>query len=416
MTILETTTLLVAAADVSYTDPISGTFTATELEVASTAAMFYLLDGSTIYSGKVRITEGLFDEQARIIEVVDATHVIVEQLVNTVSYTTLAEITSYGYDGTPGTPELAKNSISLYMYPSLDRADQGVNKTRDDVKALNTEIEVSTLYLKNLSQGLILKSSSVLSQIRIVGTSTCPILFGRDDNFFIEDAVKTLDVSSVGDNQFVDIYIQEETGDTPVVDGTLPILLVGKASGITPFTTSAVTNQYLVGCVYIQNSYIIGLYSLETPNVSTSNEFVYHNTPFNFAIGSAVTTYITQDSRTFYIPTFVTSIASLSINGQIESGVEAADEVNIDIGLSINDAASVTYSRYRESPLAVNTKIWRRNFCIRGYLSLAPGLNYIKLAGRANADLVGTGKSFLINTLEASIEVKDSNYVNDSEA
>ena len=417
MTTLKTTTALTAAADGSYTDPISGTFTATLLTVADTSAFFYKVDSGLTYSGKISITEGVLAETARIIEVVNSTQAWVEQLVNTVSYTTEALVTPLGYDGTPGVPELAKNSIGMYLYPSKYRADQGINCDRDDIKTLNDSITLGNVFTRNISQGCVLQSSSTAGYVEVVGTSGTPIIFGRGGNLFIEDATKSLNVAGVTSiNGFVDIYLQNDSGDTPVVTGSYPIKLVGKFSADTPFTTSASVGQYLIGCCYIYNGTIIGIYSKETAYLPCVNTFAWTDTPLNFTFSG--TTYTMASTQTIYIPTFETSIISVNANGCINSdAVAAADEINLDIGLSLNNAAAVDIENFREAPLAVTTKAWRNNFSIHGNYAVSAGLNYFRIAGKKDSGLVGTGKNYYtITRMTARFETYSTKYISNAEA
>lgn len=420
MATLITTTGLVTATDILYDEPTTGTFPATRLVVGDTSGMFFFDDSGTLYTGSIRITEALFDETVRILYVESATDVVVEQLTNTASYTTAAYVKAYGYDGTPGVAETAAGAIDYEMYPSIDKAAQGVNKTRDDIKTLNDSINVASIFIRNISQGCILQTDLVsLSTIKIVGTTTTPVIFGRETNLFLEDAEKSLDLTTVTTDGFVDIYINEDTGDTPVQSGTLPIELVGKDAGTTPFSTAAIADQYLIGCAYIYDSVIIGLYSLETPNVPTITSMSWTDVAFGFKFSGTEFTYNTN--RVMYIPAFVDSIMQFDINGQLYTdGTAVAVEVNSQVGIKLNDDAITKYAPNRVSPLATNTKIWRGDFSLVDSVALTAGLNTVMIAGRigsatTDADYSGIGKTFNLDRLTCIYRVYGNSYIYNSE-
>jgi hypothetical protein len=412
---MKTIQSLITATDISHPDVVSGDFTATQLTMLDTSAFLY--DTTTVTkTGSVRIREGAYDETVRVIQVVNSTTVVVEQLINTASYTTNALITPLAYDGTPGLGELAKNSATTYLYPSLIRADQGINCDREDLKELNDNITLGSIYFKNMSQGIILKvSSSSVSTVQLQGTPETPLIYGRESNLFLEDAVKSLDLLTVSvADGFIDIYVQQDNTDTPMVTGTLPMKLVGKYSGLLPDTTSAIANQYLIAHAYLYQSTIIGIHNLETPNVPLTNSFKYTSNPFNFSFSA--TSFELKAEKPMCIPVFVDSIITIDLAGTISSDTAAADEINFDLGLSLDATAATAVLFVRESPMAVTTKVWKGNWSISTNLSASPGLNIIYLAGMVNDGLVGTGKTyFLINRAVGKYKVHDSKFIFNSE-
>lgn len=204
----------------------------------------------------------------------------------------------------------------------------------------------------NYSKGLIIKKDTGNEYtVKIEASASNKIIFAKTPDIFIEDANKTLNVSTVGNNQFVDIYIENDTGDTPVIQGTYPIKLVGKASGTIAYSTSASAGQYLIGSVYIKNTKIIGVNSLEI-----GNTFNYHNAiwgtedPFSFTINS---TSITYSTKCCYIPVFIPSSISYRIETQNVS-VTGGSRWNFDIFVKKDTVAS-HYIGERLQPLVPDT-------------------------------------------------------------
>lgn len=251
---------------------------------------------------------------------------------------------------------LALFSLAFLELGEVDRAKKIIdfidNTLRHDgnrgfnwVAALSGGSLMSSI-LYQYSQGLVLQVDSTYQNvIEIAPSIVRPAIFSSQYNVFIEDAIKSLDITTIGNNQFIDIYITEDTLDTPAIANTKPIKLVGKASGSTPYSTTPNSGQFLIGCVYIKNSIIIGVDSLETPNATVDYRAYWGVAePFNFLIDSTTAAY---SSNEIYVPVFKNSHAHFVIETQCTPD-GAGSAWNFDIYVKNQDALS-HYVRVRQT-------------------------------------------------------------------
>lgn len=173
----------------------------------------------------------------------------------------------------------------------------------------------------NYSKGVILQKEGT-SSIKLAASSSEKIVFSKGSSIYIEDSTKTLNVASVSNNTFVDIYIEEDTSDSPIVLGTLPIKLVGKSSGGSAYNTSPGAGQHLIGSVYIKNSVIIGTHSLETIDKANYHYAVWGNTDlFDYEISSTTASYST---KCCYVPVFIDSNIYFNVSTHLYSSTSGA--------------------------------------------------------------------------------------------
>lgn len=407
MATIQSTVNLVSATDISYTDPSTGSFTATRLEVSDTTGAFYQVLSLLIYSGQIYIEEGVLNDTARIIEVEDSTHIVVEQLVNTASYTVLAQVTYQGYDGTADTGELAKNSVGLLLYPSMDKASQGVNIDRMDIKVINDSLNLSQIVFQNLSQGCILRAdTSNDGYVKLIGTNDRKIVYANAGDLFLENAACTLDVATVGDNQFIDIYI-EDSGGTPILSGTKRIELVGKASGLYPNTTSATTGQYLIANVYIYNGKIIGIYNYETINAEIKCPIGWSNSNFNIS----GTSYTYFANKLIYLPVFVTSDIYFNLTCSLATGNDTADALNFYIGMVYDNTTSCFESIQRKGVMATSTNVLYETFPIAGKIAACTaGLHTLMIGGKIGTTDADPKATISVSNLAGCVSIVPNEF------
>lgn len=220
--------------------------------------------------------------------------------------------------------------------------------------------------------------------IHLYGHPDALIAYKNGEYLFVEDATKSLDVLGVGDNQFIDIYIEEDTLDTPVIPTTKPIKMIGKAGGLKPYNnTSASAGQFIVGSVYIKNGKIIGVHVLATPDRDNYLMAMWPNSdPFEFLINSSTLAYSTKE---IYIPVFVPSTVEYEINTQLTtSGSGVA--WNFDIYLKNNLVLS-HYIRSRLPTLATSSNAGRLSVnLIKKDSVTESGLYTYQLGGKLNTD------------------------------
>jgi hypothetical protein len=132
ISIKSTQQLTAVPAAVSESEPTTGTFTATRLQVADTTP--------AIEGGKVKLAEGATSEEAIIIRVISSTQLVVEELVN--SYTTAAVVTFLGRTN-PGDPlgqTIVKNAVAKAVNGSKNKAEVFWNNLALDIYNLATNI------------------------------------------------------------------------------------------------------------------------------------------------------------------------------------------------------------------------------------------------------------------------------------
>lgn len=234
----------------------------------------------------------------------------------------------------------------------------------------------------NYSKNNILKPGSNEYSVRIEASPANMSIFTKNSSVFLEDAYKSLDVSTVGNNQFIDIYIEEDTGDSSVVSGTKPIKLIGKAAGSTAYSTSPSTGQYLVGCAYIKDSKIIGIHSLESPQTFNYHYAVWGSSdPYSFTL----TTTLAYSSKAIYVPVFIPSSISYRVETQVTTSGDGL-AWNYDIYMK-RDSSVTHYIRERVPPLSPATNSGRTTRVMVDMETNTPsGLYTYVFGGKLNTD------------------------------
>jgi hypothetical protein len=397
-----TTTVVSITATYAYSDVPSGTFNCSILEVDDVTAAFYQLDGSDIRSGSVYIDDGTSNETIRIIEV-DGSDIYVEELVN--SYTASDSIVRFlGFDDASDTGVLAKNSSGLYLYPSRNKADQGINKDRYDIYTLNLEANDVQLPLYAMSrQCLIKRDLDNAGIIYIEGSTDAPILYARENRVFIEDNTKTLNLSSEDDG-FYAIYIQEDDSDTPVIEGTYPAELFHKAV-LTPLDTLTYSSKYCIGWVYVYSGNIIGVHNLENDLKPVTYSYVDHNFEYEFGDEN----YTFNMEKTLFVPVFFDSVIDFRFSGKVQSDLTDADYLDVYFAIQKDGSDSEIHGDHRIRERWSGGTKWFHHAYFIGSFECTAGLHYFRFGGKAigydDDDNMQGKSSFNIYSLHGRMEV-----------
>jgi hypothetical protein len=280
------------------------------------------------------------------------------------------------------------------------------------ISALDSQIagENSGAVAYNYSKGLILQQHSANEYtICIKGSAANLIIFMKDQKAFIEDGTKTLNLSTLGTNQFIDIYIEEDTSDSPAIADTLPIKLTGKGSGSTPYNTSPSSGQYLAGCAYLKNidgegNRIIGIQSLEKPDVPTNHWSLWHTSnPFNHQLNSSSFTY---SSKCSYIPVFVDSSIIYNVTMEVNSvSGSNGERYNYTVKLK-RDSSGTAFFSIREKSIDTYGTVARDVLNISDIDNVSPGIYTYYYGGCINTGEDSNISNMNIHYLAAQFKVQ----------
>lgn len=329
--------------------------------------------------GEIVLEEGVTTETTRVLEKNTIKGYIITDSLSG-SFTSDASITCHAYDGaSAGLPETVPGATQIQIFPSLVLSDHD-NKVRDDIKDLNTSIVPIVAANTYYSSNIIINKDSVAGQISISGSATDPIILCRPSYVFYDEANITLDVTAVGNNQFIDIYV-EDAGTTPLMTNTYTISLVGKASGTTPYTTAPAAGQFCIGAVYIKNNIIIGCHSLRQKQADQPSYF----TEDAFGLTITSTSDYEYGVETFFVPVFKPGVLHWDINFQTNTHDDAGTtDWAYEAAISINDTLK-DVRVIRKNPLPTVTKIGRIPPTLKGLIKVdTPQLLEIKLGGKIN--------------------------------
>lgn len=320
----------------TYTDNNGTQFNTSLVPLESTTNV---IDRGYLYFFEGSITP----ETARVIEIIDSTHVIVQTLTG--AFTRAAKVIPLAADNTAaGIPEVVPNASQVKIFPSWCRA-KDANVDRADIKTLKTDAEKVANGFKNFSKNVILRKDG--TDIVIEGSSTQPIKLCTDGITFYDDTDITLDLTTavedpelsgayLGD-QFFDIYIEEDTTRDPIAPNTQRIKLTAQASGTAAYSTTAGASQYNIGSAYLKDGAVIGVHSLYIPVNDCHGQLT--NASYTTTIDS-VTAY--QYGSDFYYPVFEPCTAKfnfmigMSIN-TTATEVTAETQSDFNCAVTIND-------------------------------------------------------------------------------
>ena len=336
----------------------------------------YLTDNSgAIINGAVNLI-GSTTETARILEICANNQLIVDSLAGSFVNGDTCQLLSYD-PSVVGVNEVVAGAAQVTIFPPLVMANDIYND-RLDLKQTNVNIRPLLAQNEYYSSGLII-GHHTSGRVKIDGSATNPIVFCRPFYIFYEVADVTLDITAVGNNQFVDIYI-EDKGTTPHIVGTKIPQLVGKAAGTTPYSTSPSAGQFLIGSCYIKNNLIVGIQSKDQKKC-------YHKSYINeTSFGLSITSVSAYDYgvQEFYVPVFDRGVFHFDLNIQTDTGVNAATDWSYDIGIDINNVVQDCRT-IRLSPMPTNTKEGRIPVKLEGSIPVnTPQLLTIKIGGKIN--------------------------------
>lgn len=356
----------------------------------------FLTDNSgVVVNGHVVLDNGSVTETKRVLEINSNNQLITELFSGAFVNGDLCSFRTY--DGvTPGVQELVSGSSQLYIMPCL--STQNETKTdREDIKELEASRTPMASTASYYSSPWLIEKSSTVSLVQITGSATNPIIFSRPQYSFYDENLVTLDVSGVGSDQFVDIYI-EDSGATPYITGTKRIALAGKASGTSAYTTSASAGQFLIGSVYIKSTKIIGIDTLR--DKSNSLYSLVNNASYSLNITST-TDYDLGTSM--YIPIFHRGVLDWKLMASNTTGTNAATDWSFNLGMAINGVL-VDYDETRKSPMPTNTKAGRIPGLVQGLYQVDTSqLLELQIAGKL-CDLYTYSNAVTVDILRGNFE------------
>lgn len=263
----------------------------------------------------------------------------------------------------------------------------------------------------NFSRNVILHYEDLSTRVvKLQGSDLNKIVFAKNTDIFLENTVVSMTLPS--SEGFHDIYIEEETLNTELIQGAKRIKLNYKFADTTPYSTTPDAGQYVVGCAYIYDSRLFGLHSLETPNVPTyhSSSWVTTGDYFDHTLSSTTATYSTKTSK---IPVFVNSAMQYSVQTQCYT-TGAGTVWNFAFRILLDGALDfISYERV--PPLDPSTDMGRtgRTYVDRK-LSLAPGVHEFEYGGNLGTDDVSKC-NIVIEKLYAMIVVYPQNVSFDAD-
>ncbi|MGD9580680.1 MAG: hypothetical protein AB7V50_04865 [Vampirovibrionia bacterium] len=218
--------------------------------------------------------------------------------------------------------------------------------------------------------------------IYLNGSDINKIVFSRDTDAFLDNTIISLTLPT--SEGFHDIYIEEDTLNIPLIDATKRIKLVSKFADDTPYSTSADSGQYIVGCAYIYDDKILGYHCLETPSSTTfsSSAWSTDGNFFNLTLSSTATVY---SSNICMLPIFVPSAVQYSVQTQYYT-TGSGDTWNFNFRIKYDEILDF-FSTERLPTLDPSSDMGRtgRTFSDRR-LYATPGVHEIKFGGELGSD------------------------------
>ena len=352
-----------------------------------------------IERGNILLDNGTTTETVRIIEIDKDNNQLLTGLISG-TWVVGDSCQFYAYDGASvGVDELVPGAAQVKIWPSSSDS-QNEDRVRDDIKELKSLTNVLSASKSYYQSNILICRDSTPGQISIKGSSTNPIVFCRPSYLFYDESDFTLDVTGVGNDQFIDIYISD-SGSTPLIAGTLRIALSGKTSGTSPYTSVAGAGEFCIGSVYIKNNLIIGCNSLRCKD---SDQIAYIN---EAAFGLSITSITAYDYgvQEFYVPIFARSIFTWKVLIQSDTGVNAATDWSYELCIDINGTI-VSRRTIKLDPMPTNTLEGRIPVLLEGNIGIdTPQLLTIKFGGKIN-DTFTYSDAIGVTTLNGEFKTK----------
>jgi hypothetical protein len=280
------------------------------------------------------------------------------------------------------------------------------------ISALDTQVGelLPAIISKDYSGGVILKKSSINDYtIALEGSATNRIYLLKETDAFVEDATKTLDLALLGTDQFIDIYIEEDTLDVPAISSTKPVKLTGKSSGSLPYQTSASTGQYLVGCAYLKDfgssvNKIIGIHSLERYYENINYWSLWDDSnAFDHIIAQ---NYYTYSSKCSYVPVFINSGMTCTAIMEVNSiSGSSGERYNYSISIKKNSTEASVYS-VREKAIDSIGTLSRKILPVSYHETLTPGIYTFYYGGKLNTGEDSSISNMNIHKVSSTFQVQ----------
>lgn len=263
----------------------------------------------------------------------------------------------------------------------------------------------------NFSRNVILQYDDLSTrEVKLKGSDLNKIVLAKNADIYLENTEVSITLPT--SEGFHDIYIEEETSYSELIQGAKRIKLATQFADTTPYSTSPSAGQILIGSAYIYDSRLFGLHSLETPNAPSyhSSSWAGSGNYFDHTLSSTTDSYSTKTSR---IPVFVDSAVQYNVQTQIyTTGSGTAWNFNFKILL---DSTLDFMSKERVHPLDPSSDSGRtgRTYVDRK-LTLSPGVHEFEYGGALGDDDVSKC-TIIIEKLYAMFAVYPQNLSFDAD-